>query len=171
MNFFGMGPMEILVIAVVALIIFGPGRLPEIGAQAGKAVRDFRKATTDLTSEFQDSINDVQATVGEMKDTVRDVQRETAAMARSIPESIERPLTRTTITKPAVESALASADTSDAGVEPGLAEPAEPVTGEPPAESAVAQVAATRSDPYADLASLDDDVPGEPAVPVKSRVS
>ena len=40
-----MGPMEVTVILVVALIIFGPGRLPEMGAQAGKAVRDFRKLT------------------------------------------------------------------------------------------------------------------------------
>ncbi len=51
MDFFGIGPMEILLILVVALIIFGPGRLPEIARKAGKAMRTVRKATFDLTAE------------------------------------------------------------------------------------------------------------------------
>ena len=41
---FGIGVPELIVILVVALIIFGPGRLPEIGAALGKGIRDFRKA-------------------------------------------------------------------------------------------------------------------------------
>jgi TatA/E family protein of Tat protein translocase len=94
---------------VVALIIFGPGKLPEIGAQVGKAVRDFRRATTDLTSEFQSSIDDVQSTVGDMKQTMVDVQKETQALAASIPASIEssgtrRPATPTVATNPASAS-------------------------------------------------------------------
>jgi sec-independent protein translocase protein TatB len=155
MNLFGMGPMEILVITVVALIIFGPGRLPEIGAQAGKAVRDFRKMTNDLTSEFQDSIGDVQATVGEMKDTARDIQRETAAIARSVPNTLEastRPASRSSAT-----AKVSATDSTSESIEPGAAEPADPLTNEPPAEPAVAEVSATRSDPFADLAALDDD--------------
>ncbi len=51
MDFFGIGPMEILLVLVVALIIFGPGRLPEIARKAGKAMRTVRKATFDLTAE------------------------------------------------------------------------------------------------------------------------
>jgi len=41
---FGIGVPELLVILVVALIIFGPGRLPEIGGALGKGIRDFKKA-------------------------------------------------------------------------------------------------------------------------------
>ena len=51
MDFFGIGPLEILLILLVALIIFGPGRMTEIGKQLGKAVRAFRQATFDLTSQ------------------------------------------------------------------------------------------------------------------------
>jgi len=40
---FGIGVPELLVILVVALIIFGPGRLPEIGGALGKGIRDFKK--------------------------------------------------------------------------------------------------------------------------------
>lgn len=157
MNLFGMGTMEILVIAVVALIIFGPGRLPEIGAQAGRAVRDFRKATTNLTAEFQDSINDVQATVGEMKDTVREVQRETSAMARSIPESIEGTATRPVAARSTAQP-IGSVETDAFGDDaPDSAESRELTTDDAPAEPKIPEIAATRSDPFADLASLDDD--------------
>ena len=41
---FGLGAPELLVILVVALLIFGPGKLPEIGSALGKGIRDFRKA-------------------------------------------------------------------------------------------------------------------------------
>jgi sec-independent protein translocase protein TatA len=41
---FGLGIPELIVILVVALLFFGPGRLPEIGGALGKGIRDFRKA-------------------------------------------------------------------------------------------------------------------------------
>ena len=41
---FGMGAPELIVILVVALLVFGPGKLPEIGASLGRGIRDFRKA-------------------------------------------------------------------------------------------------------------------------------
>jgi sec-independent protein translocase protein TatA len=44
-------PLWIVVILVVVLIIFGPGRLPELGAGLGKAMREFRKATSEITSD------------------------------------------------------------------------------------------------------------------------
>lgn len=40
---FGLGLYELLIILIVALIIFGPGRLPQIGSSLGKAIRDFRE--------------------------------------------------------------------------------------------------------------------------------
>jgi TatA/E family protein of Tat protein translocase len=57
MNFLGMGPMELMLILVLALIVFGPGKLPEIAGQVGKAVRDFRRATTELSSEFNRTLS------------------------------------------------------------------------------------------------------------------
>ena len=44
-------PFWIIAIIVVVLIIFGPGRLPELGAGVGKAMREFRKATSELTND------------------------------------------------------------------------------------------------------------------------
>lgn len=39
------GPMELIIILVIVLIIFGAGKLPEIGGAMGKAIRSFRKET------------------------------------------------------------------------------------------------------------------------------
>ncbi|TMC40589.1 MAG: twin-arginine translocase TatA/TatE family subunit [Chloroflexi bacterium] len=44
-------PIWLAVILVIVLIIFGPGRLPELGNAVGKAMREFRKATSEITSE------------------------------------------------------------------------------------------------------------------------
>jgi sec-independent protein translocase protein TatA len=43
---FGFGIQELLVILVIALIIFGPSKLPQIGSGLGKAIRDFKKSVT-----------------------------------------------------------------------------------------------------------------------------
>jgi sec-independent protein translocase protein TatA len=44
-------PMHLLVILIIALIIFGPGKLPEIGSGLGKAIRDFKKAFNEGLSD------------------------------------------------------------------------------------------------------------------------
>ena len=49
-------PLWIVAILVIVLIIFGPGRLPELGGAVGKAMRDFRKATSELTSEVTSAV-------------------------------------------------------------------------------------------------------------------
>lgn len=41
---FGLGPAELIVILAVGLLIFGPGRLPEIGGALGRGIKDFRRA-------------------------------------------------------------------------------------------------------------------------------
>ena len=50
MGFFGIGSWEILLILVLALIIWGPGRLPEIARTLGKITRTLKKANFDLTA-------------------------------------------------------------------------------------------------------------------------
>ena len=42
------GPLELVIILVIALLILGPGKLPEVGASLGKSIREFRKASSDI---------------------------------------------------------------------------------------------------------------------------
>jgi sec-independent protein translocase protein TatA len=48
---FGLGLQELLVILVIALVIFGPSKLPQIGSGLGKAIRDFKKGVTSDDNE------------------------------------------------------------------------------------------------------------------------
>src|SRR4051812_13208355 len=49
------GTPELIVVAVLALLVFGPKRLPEIGKNVGSAIREFRRASRDLMSHFEDN--------------------------------------------------------------------------------------------------------------------
>lgn len=50
---------EIVVILLLALIIFGPKRLPEMGKTVGRSLRDFRRATTEMKSELREGLDEV----------------------------------------------------------------------------------------------------------------
>ena len=42
------GPVELIIILVIALLILGPGKLPDVGSALGKSIREFRKAASDV---------------------------------------------------------------------------------------------------------------------------
>ena len=52
MNIFGIGLPEMAVIFTIALLVFGPKKLPEIGRSMGKAIRGFQDASREFESEF-----------------------------------------------------------------------------------------------------------------------
>jgi TatA/E family protein of Tat protein translocase len=45
---FGIGPVELIIVLVIALLVLGPGKLPDVGAALGKSIREFRKAATEV---------------------------------------------------------------------------------------------------------------------------
>ena len=47
------GPLELVITLVIALLILGPGKLPDVGSALGKSIREFRKASSDV----QDAVN------------------------------------------------------------------------------------------------------------------
>ncbi len=67
---FGLQPIHLVVIFIVALLIFGPRRLPEIGRGIGKAINEFRRGTQEMTDSFRDEIShpnpEAQATAAGM---------------------------------------------------------------------------------------------------------
>ena len=60
MEIFGMGPLEILVILIVALMVFGPGKLPRLARNLGQGVAALRKATKDLTGEMSRELEELE---------------------------------------------------------------------------------------------------------------
>jgi TatA/E family protein of Tat protein translocase len=77
MNIMGIGPQEMMVIAVIALLVFGPGKLPEVMGQAGKLVRDFRRMSAELTGEFE-------KTIAEAKDMTSGLTAELGGMTKEV---------------------------------------------------------------------------------------
>jgi sec-independent protein translocase protein TatA len=55
---FGIGMPELLVILVIILIIFGAGKLPEIGAGMGKAIKNFKSATSEADKKEPEKIEE-----------------------------------------------------------------------------------------------------------------
>ena len=53
-----LGPAEILVILVIALLVFGPNKMPEIAKQVGKGFREFRRVQQHLKSELRDVVSE-----------------------------------------------------------------------------------------------------------------
>ena len=64
---FGLGVPELMVILVIALVIFGPSKLPQIGSGLGKAIRDFKKGVS--------SSEDDEATKESKKEPPQDLSR------------------------------------------------------------------------------------------------
>ncbi len=54
---FGIQPLHLILIAVVALLIFGPSRLPEIGRGIGKALKEFQRGTKEMGESFKEEVS------------------------------------------------------------------------------------------------------------------
>jgi sec-independent protein translocase protein TatA len=66
---FNIGPGELLLVLAIALLVIGPGRLPDVGAALGKSIKEFRKASTDI----QEAVS-VQPRPNELRGVVEPAQ-------------------------------------------------------------------------------------------------
>jgi len=57
-----LGAGELILILCIALVVFGPSKLPQIGRSVGEAIKEFRKGTTQVQKEINDLIEDEEAT-------------------------------------------------------------------------------------------------------------
>jgi TatA/E family protein of Tat protein translocase len=106
---FGIGMPEFILIAIVALIVFGPKKLPDLAKSMGKAVREFKKATSELKETMQ-----VDTELTEVKQAFSELHSE---VNKSIRQETDRPAA------------------SPAAADP--AAPALPPTGTAPADDSV----------------------------------
>ena len=77
---FGIQPIHIVIIVVIALIIFGPKRLPEAGRWVGRSMSELRKGSQEMTTALREGMNESQA--DEQKNTTTTAQ---PAPAQSVP--------------------------------------------------------------------------------------
>ncbi|HEY3357244.1 MAG TPA: twin-arginine translocase TatA/TatE family subunit [Polyangia bacterium] len=143
---FGMGTGELLLILLIALLVFGPKKLPDLAKGLGKAIREFRRASTDLQEQI--------AVDRELGDAVREVQ----AAASGMPSPAElnaahRPMDPATVPAPAPALAVAAAPTETVTAKPAptvaAPPPARPGAPERPAPTPVAAAAKPAAPPAA----------------------
>jgi TatA/E family protein of Tat protein translocase len=157
MSFFGMGPMEITVILVVALIIFGPGKLPEVAGQVGKAIRDFRRMTTDLQEDFEKTtgVKDIRRQVeqeltgvkSQVSGAAAGVKKDMSAAAKNV---------NTTVSSAAKKATSSTSSTTASSAKASAAKSATTKPKSTTASKKDAPPVATKADPLADVSFLDD---------------
>ncbi|MCA1647439.1 MAG: twin-arginine translocase TatA/TatE family subunit [Chloroflexi bacterium] len=105
MNILGMGPMELMLIVVLALIVFGPAKLPEIMGQVGKAINDFRRATSELSDEFnrtiQAELQETRAVIDETKSAVAEAHASVNSAVTGLPAPTRTAIPAETVPAPA----------------------------------------------------------------------
>jgi sec-independent protein translocase protein TatA len=136
-----MGPLgvpEMMVIFVLALVLFGPKKLPEIGRTLGKAYTEFRKASAELKSTFTAEMENLERETKAITQSTAEIQNDTYnydySSYQSQYEASNEPPLEITAANPSTESASAPQ-----GAESPLAEPP---SGElPPSEAPEGAVA------------------------------
>ena len=71
--FNNIGIPGLILILVLALIIFGPNKLPEIGKAFGKTLTEFKKSAKELTNDAVEEIKDVKKEVTEQKNEIKEI--------------------------------------------------------------------------------------------------
>lgn len=110
MNVFGIGLPEMALIMVLALLVFGPKKLPEIGRSLGKTIRSFQDASKEFETEFKREAERIEKVVSEpMKATL-----EPKALSESATEAEAAEV---------IDEAVIEQKASEEGAEAPVAEP------------------------------------------------
>ena len=84
MNIAGVGPAELLVILIIALVVFGPQRLPQVAKDLGKSIGKWRQALNEIQSVADVPMKEVK----ELKEAL-----DPASMEKKLQESVQRMVT------------------------------------------------------------------------------
>lgn len=120
---FGIGWTEIVVVFILALLVFGPRRLPEIGRSLGKALGMFKEATRDVRRSMAEMQSDFDSEVREVRKAGNDLTR-ALLEDQTQPEPIDREHGRPF--QPDVEEQPGVEEEPDAGEEPHPGPPPPP---------------------------------------------
>ncbi len=71
------GPQEMVFIFILALVLFGPKKLPEIARTVGKAINEFRRASSELKATFDREMSNLEAESRELKEIGAAIRQET----------------------------------------------------------------------------------------------
>ena len=82
-----LGFQELLVIFIIALLVFGPKKLPELGKSLGKGLREFKRATNELKATWDDNLKDAENEISSTAKDFRDIQKDVNATMNEAAEA------------------------------------------------------------------------------------
>ena len=89
MEFLGVGPAELLVILVLAVLVVGPKRLPEFAAQLARFMRTFRRYSARITREFSETMQELEHEYDDMKGEWKNVGQGLDESAKALNEGLQ----------------------------------------------------------------------------------
>jgi sec-independent protein translocase protein TatB len=166
----GVGPLELIIVLIIALALLGPDRIPEIGAKLGRGLRDMRRATREFSKEIDATRQAIEAPMNEIAKPLQEIKASTDTLAqaakamqnpgKALKESVMKELQSDE--KPAEETAPASApgEPSRATDEAPIALVTQDTSTPEPTEPATEQV---QADTTNNESSNTSPAPGAPA--------
>ncbi|MBF6599838.1 MAG: twin-arginine translocase TatA/TatE family subunit [Dehalococcoidia bacterium] len=88
MNFFGVGPLELIVILVVALVFVGPERLPRLAADIARTIREIRKYTGSIAAEFGEVLQEFERDTAEDRSQWKEIGQGLTDATKSVSDAL-----------------------------------------------------------------------------------
>jgi sec-independent protein translocase protein TatB len=123
---------HLVVLFVIALVIFGPQKLPELARMLGKATAEFRKMTSDFRYALEDEVREI-----ERQTRIREEEVATAARAAQAPVPMPSPVPEGTVPRETTDAAVSTPAEPQSESQNGVSLPpnADSNSSQPPAES------------------------------------
>ncbi|TET95174.1 MAG: twin-arginine translocase subunit TatB [Dehalococcoidia bacterium] len=115
MDFLGIGLPEIILILIVALIVVGPKRLPEVAAQIARVIRQLRGYATDVTSQMRSELDELTREYEQVRKELEELRQ----VAAKDLDSVSREVERTVREAPAIIESSAEAEPEKRPSPPG----------------------------------------------------
>ncbi len=161
------GPAEIVIVLVIALLVFGPKRLPQMGKSLGRGVREFRKAADTAKSEL--GLGEVTDGINEIKATFTEPLKEVTGTFSDLKQSVDvKSAIEAPVAGAAVAGAAAPEASETAAAQPAGDLPVEPVVTGPVTPLGVVEPGPETPDVTPATVFADVAPPPEPAAPVEA---
>lgn len=89
MNFIGVGPAELIVILIVALIFVGPQRLPALAAEIARTIREIRRYTASVTAEFTEVIQEFERETESERSQWREIGEGLTGAGKAVTDEVQ----------------------------------------------------------------------------------
>jgi TatA/E family protein of Tat protein translocase len=126
---FNIGPGELIIVLIIALIVVGPGKLPDVGAALGKSIKEFRNAATDVKEST--SLDAPAAVTAGAAPAAAAAPAANVIAATAAPNTIATATPNTISTPPAPEAAAIAAEAVPEAPPEPAPEPVEPSDEQP----------------------------------------